>query len=414
MKRVVVVGASLAGVRAATQLRRLGYRGELLLLGDEAHLPYDRPPLSKEVLRGEWTAERIALLKQTPAELDLRLRLGLRASGLDLARRELCVEPSSGAAGASRAERVGFDGLVIATGARARRLPGPALSGVHVLRTLDDAMSLRDALAGARSLVIVGAGFVGGEVASSARRAGLAVTLVESARVPLAQSLGEQMASSLATLHEEHGVALRTGVGVDRLESEPSGDATERVARVRLVDGSAIEADVVLVGIGAVPNTEWLEGSGVALDDGVSCDATCTVLDTRGQPLPGIVAAGDVARYDSVLFGERIRVEHWTHAAEQADRAAQTLLGESAPWSNAPLFWSDQYGMRIQFAGRAREGDLLHVCEGSLEARRFVTLYGREGRLVGALAVRRPAQLMRYRRQIEARARFDEAVSAAP
>jgi 3-phenylpropionate/trans-cinnamate dioxygenase ferredoxin reductase component len=407
MKRVVVVGAALAGVRAATALRRLGYRGELVLVGDEQHAPYDRPPLSKQILRGEWTSERLSLLRQTPAELALTLRLGVRAAGLDLARRELRVE------GAHGPERIGFEGLVLATGARARHLPGPPLAGVHVLRTLSDALALRAGLAEARSLVIVGAGFVGGEVASSVRRTGLRVTLVESARMPLVRSLGEPMASALATLHEEHGVAVRSGIAVAGLEAD-TGAATPRVARVRLADGSAIEADVVLVGIGALPNTEWLAGSGVALDDGVLCDATCTVLDQAGSPLPGVVAAGDVARYDSALFGERIRVEHWTHAAEQADRAAQTLLGATEPWINAPLFWSDQYGLRIQFAGRAREGDVLHVCEGSIASRRFVTLYGREGRLVGALAVQRPAQLMRYRKQIEARARFDEVVAAAP
>jgi NADPH-dependent 2,4-dienoyl-CoA reductase/sulfur reductase-like enzyme len=403
MKRVVIVGASLAGVRAASQLRRLGYQGELCLLGDEPHLPYDRPPLSKEILRGDWNVERIALLRQTPAELDLTLRLGARGEGLDLARRELVVG----------AERLGFDGLVIATGARARLLPGSeTLRGVHVLRTLDDALRLRDALTQAPALAIVGAGFIGAEVASSMRRPDLAVTLIDAAALPLERTLGAAMARVLAGLHEEHGVRLRAGIGVAALEGDDGA-----VARVRLHDGSAVEARVVLVGIGAVPNTEWLSGSGVAHQDGVLCDATCTVLAEDGTALPGIVAAGDVARYHSALFEESLRVEHWTHAAEQADRAAATLLGEHAPWINAPLFWSDQYGLRIQFAGRAHPDDLVHVCEGSLEERRFVALYGRRvgsgQRLVGALAVRRPAQLMRYRKLIEARADFAEVIASA-
>ncbi|MDB4976590.1 MAG: FAD-dependent oxidoreductase [Myxococcaceae bacterium] len=395
MKRVVIVGASLAGVRAASQLRRLGFRGELWLIGEEPHLPYDRPPLSKEILRGEWSVERLALLKQTPLELALTLRLDTRATALDLARREVVTER----------ERIGFDGLVIATGVRARRLSGVALPGVHVLRTLDDALGLRAELAEASSLAIVGAGFIGAEVASSVRRPGLKVTLLDGAAVPLAQVLGVQMGQLLAGLHAEHGVELRAGVEVDRLEGEG------RVSRVHLRDGSHVDASVVLVGIGCIPNCEWLEGSGVALADGVLCDATCTVLALDGQPIPGVVGAGDVVRYVSALFHETLRVEHWTHAAEQADRAAATLLGERAPWINAPLFWSDQYGLRIQFAGRAHVGDRLHVCEGSVEQRRFVALYGRGERLVGALAVRRPAQLMRYRKLIEARASFDEQVA---
>ncbi|MDB4988786.1 MAG: NAD(FAD)-dependent dehydrogenase [Myxococcaceae bacterium] len=397
MKRVVIVGASLAGARAASQLRRLGYCGELWLIGDEPHLPYDRPPLSKEILRGDWPVGRLPLLKQTPAELDLTLRLDTRVEQLELARRELIT---------SR-ERIGFDGLVIASGARARKLPGGALSGVHVLRTLDDALRLRAELAHASSFAIVGAGFIGAEVASSMRRPGLNVTLIDSLPVPLAHTLGVPMGQLLAGLHEKHGVQLRAGVAVAGLEGNGA------VARVRLRDGSAIEATVVLVGVGCVPNTEWLAGSGLALDDGVLCDQTCTVLDGHGQAVPGIVAAGDVARYDSALFGERIRVEHWTHAAEQADRAASTLLGDTSPWINAPLFWSDQYGLRIQFAGRASGHDRMQLVDGSLEEQRFVALYARGERLVGALALRRPAQLMRYRKLIEARASLEEALSLA-
>lgn len=395
MQRVIVVGASLAGVRAASALRKHGYQGELVLLGDEVHAPYDRPPLSKEILRGEWAPERLALLKQAPSELGLTMRLGERARGLDLRRRALQLER----------EWLGFDGLVIATGVRARQLPGIGpLAGVHVLRTVDDALALRAALSTARKLVIVGAGFVGAEVASSVRRPDLQLTLVEQGQVPLARALGTRMGAQLSALHAEHGVALRTGVGVRALEG------SSRVERVLLSDGDALEADLVLVAIGAQPNTEWLADSGLAIDDGVRCDAACRALDVHGAVVPNVVAAGDVAHYQSALFDEDFRVEHWTHAAEQADRAARTLLGDHSPWINAPLFWSDQYGLRIQFAGRARESDRVHICEGTLEDRRFIALYGRGDRLVGALAVRRPAQLMRYRKLIEARAQFDEAM----
>jgi NADPH-dependent 2,4-dienoyl-CoA reductase/sulfur reductase-like enzyme len=383
MDRVVVVGASLAGVRAAGALRKHGYRGELIVLGDEPHAPYDRPPLSKEILSGAFTREKIALLK---SEADWTLRLGERAEGLDLARRAIKLAR----------EWLPFDGLVIATGVRARRLSN--VDG-FVLRTVDDALALQSALRAARTLAIVGAGFVGAEVASSVRRDGLKVTLIEQATLPLERQLGAQMAGVLARLHGEHGVELRTGVSV-----------VERGDALLLSDGSRVEADAVLIAVGAQPNVEWLAGSGVALHDGVRCDAVCRVLRDTGEAIPGIVAAGDVAHYQSALFEEAFRVEHWTHAAEQADRAARTLLGDDTPWLNAPLFWSDQYGLRIQFAGR--KGERIHVCEGTLEDRRFVALYGQGERLTGALALRRPAQLMRYRKLIEQRASFDEAVAA--
>ncbi|HEX5659629.1 MAG TPA: FAD-dependent oxidoreductase [Polyangiales bacterium] len=384
MDRVLVVGASLAGVRAAIALRKHGYRGALEVIGEELHAPYDRPPLSKEILSGAWTRERIGLLK---AEADFSLRLGVRAEGLDLARRS--VRSSAG--------ELPFDGLVIATGVRARRL---AHVQGHVLRTVDDALGLQAALREARSLAILGAGFVGAEVASSVRRTDLKLTLIEQAEQPLERPLGSRMASLLAALHGEHGVELRTGVSVRQQEAH----------RLRLSDGSVVAAEQVLVAVGAQPNTEWLDGSGLAIDDGMRCDDACRALDAQGSVVPGVVGAGDVVHYRSALFDESFRVEHWTHAAEQADRAARTLLGDGSPWINAPLFWSDQYGLRIQFAGR--KGERLHLCEGTPEEWRFVALYGRGDTLTGALAVRRPAQLMRYRKLIEARASFDEVVAS--
>jgi 3-phenylpropionate/trans-cinnamate dioxygenase ferredoxin reductase subunit len=397
MKRVLVVGASLGGLRTVEALRRLGYAGEIVWIGDEAQAPYDRPPLSKEILRGAWEPEKTTLRKDGLAALDVQLRQG-HAEGLDLARRELTLG----------SERIGFDGLVIATGARPRRLPGTeGLSGVHVLRTLDDALAIRAALAEAPKLAVIGAGFIGAEVASSARSLGLDVTVIEALQVPLSRQLGERMGAVCAALHEANGVALRSGVGVAKLEGEG------RVTGVRLTDGSLVEANLVVVGIGVLPNVEWLAGSGVFIGDGVECDEACRVLDAEGVARPDVVAVGDVARFYNPLFEERMRIEHWTHTVEQAEHAARTLLGDPRPFATAPLFWSDQYGIKIQFAGRAREGDALHIGHGSLEEKRFVALYGRAGLLVGALAFKRPAQLVKYRGLIEARTPFAEAVAQA-
>jgi 3-phenylpropionate/trans-cinnamate dioxygenase ferredoxin reductase subunit len=397
MKRVLVVGASLGGLRAVEALRRLGHAGEIVWIGEEAHAPYDRPPLSKEILRGAWEPEKTLLRKDGLDALEVQLRQG-RAEGLDVARREVLVG----------GERIGFDGLVIATGARPRRLPGSeGLGGVHVLRTLDDALAIRAALAAKPRLAVIGAGFIGAEVASSARSLGLDVTVIEALKVPLSRQLGERMGAVCAALHEANGVLLRTGVGVQKLEGEG------RVSGVRLADGSLVEAELVVVGIGVQPNVEWLAGSGLQVGDGVECDEACRVLDAQGAAQSDIVAAGDVARFFNPLFGERMRVEHWTHTVEQAEHAARTLLGDARPFSTAPLFWSDQYGIKIQFAGRAREGDTLHIGHGSLEEKRFVALYGREGVLVGALAFKRPAQLVKYRGLIEQRTPFAEAVAQA-
>jgi 3-phenylpropionate/trans-cinnamate dioxygenase ferredoxin reductase subunit len=397
MKRIVVVGASLGGLRAVEALRRHGFQGDIVVVGDEAHAPYDRPPLSKEILRGAWEPEKIVLRKDGLDALNATWKRG-RAEGLDLARREVQVG----------GERLGFEGLVIATGARPRRLPGSeGLAGVHVLRTLDDALALRAELAQKPKLAVIGAGFIGAEVASSARTLGLDVTVIEALKVPLSRQLGERMGAVCAALHVANGVTLRAGVGVERLEGEG------RVTGVRLADGSLVEASVVVAGIGVQPNIEWLAGSGLSLGDGVECDESCRVLDASGAARSDVVALGDVARFYNPLFGERMRIEHWTHTVEQADHAARTLLGDAQPFAPAPLFWSDQYGIKIQFAGRAREGDDLHVGHGSIEENRFVALYGRAGVLVGVLAFKRPAQLIKYRELIEKRTPFAEAVAQA-
>ncbi len=399
MNSIAIAGASLAGLRAAEALRRLGYSGRIAMVGAEPHLPYDRPPLSKEVLTGKWGPERTALRTQAGSAEDLALdwRLGVRATALDLGARELALSDGS---------RLRFDGLVIATGAAPRALRGqPPLAGVHTLRTLEDALAIRAALERSPRVAVVGAGFIGAEVAASCRARGLEVVVLEALPAPLSRAFGAEMGGLIAALHRDHGVDLRTGVGVAALEG------AGRVERVRLTDGTSVAADLVVVGIGVSPATAWLEGSGLRIDDGVVCDSTCTAA-------PGVVAAGDVARWTNSLFdGESMRVEHWTNAVEQGAAAAAALLagpGAAEPFANAPFFWSDQHGVKIQLAGRAALGDEMRVVDGSLAERRFVALYGRRGRLVGALAWSRPRLAIAYRSLIEKRASWEDALAFQP
>ena len=393
-RAVAIVGASLAGLNAAEALRREGFDGPVTLIGAENHLPYDRPPLSKQVLAGEWEPERAALTD--PEELaddGIEARLGVRATALDLAARELTLDTG---------ETVAFDGLVIATGARCRTIGGTeALEGVHVLRSLDDCLALRaDFEATPRRVVVVGAGFIGAEVAATARGRGLEVTVVEALPTPLSRVLGDEMGQVCAEVHRDHGVDLRTGVGV----SAVSGGG--RVEQVTLSDGSTVDADVVVVGVGVIPNTEWLDGSGLRVDDGVVCDATCLAAE-------GVTAAGDVARWPNRLFGETMRVEHWDNAAQQGSHAARRLIDDSTlPFTPVPWFWSDQYDRKIQLAGRVRPDDDVRVVTGSVAERRFAAIYGRAGQITGVLGFNRPRHVMRYRALIEQRATFDEALAA--
>lgn len=401
MRQVVIVGASLAGLRAAETLRQSGFDGEVTLVGAEPHLPYDRPPLSKQVLAGEWEPDRIGLRpEEVYEELQLDLRLGRAAGSLDLGARRVVLDDG---------EPLPFDGLVIATGAVPRTLPGtPPLAGIHVLRTIDDCLAIRaDLDAGPRRVVVVGAGFIGSEVAATARRRGIEVTILEALPVPLGRALGEEMGRVCAALHRDEGVDLRLGTGVDGFEG------TERVEAVRLADGSRVEADVVVVGIGVRPATDWLEGSGLTLRDGVVCDDRSAALGA-----PGVVAAGDVARWPNPLFGEEMRVEHWTNAVEQGDAAARNLLawarGEPGePFAPVPYFWSDQYDTKIQFVGRARPDDRVAVVKGSTAERKFVAIYGRDGRIVGCLGFSMPRWVMQYRRLIAERATWDDALALA-
>ncbi len=393
LSSIGVVGASLAGLSAARALRAAGFQGRLVIIGDERHPPYDRPPLSKQFLAGQQTAEEIMLSLPGDDQLDLEWRLGVKAEALERVDDGYRIV-------VARGDDVIVEGVVIATGARARQLPGAELHGVHTLRTLDDATAFRAELVPGARLTVVGGGFIGAEIAATATALGVKVTLVEAARTALALPLGEQLGALFAALHVDRGVDVLTGVAVAELV--PAG---HRVASVRLADGRELASDVVLVGIGSVPNTEWLQGSGIR-GAGPDGDLRGGVLtDPRGATnLPNVVATGDVAAsWDG--FAERvIRREHWTAALEHPARAAAQLLGrpepDLPPGRAVPYFWSDQYGMTLQFAGHRAEGDVPEVIEGDLAGHRFVVVYRRAGRPVAVLGLGLPKIFNRWRRQL--------------
>jgi len=389
IERVVVVGASLAGLRAAEALRSEGYAGRLTIVGDEAHWPpFDRPPLSKQLLTGEWDEERTRLRVSDDPALDAELLLGRRAVGLDTDRHVVTLDGG---------ESLAYDGLVIATGARPRVLPGVhGIEGVHVLRTIDDSRSLAADFAAGHAVAVIGAGFIGCEVAAAARSRGLDVTVIEALDLPLIRILGPEMGEVVATLHRAQGVNLRLGVGVAGISR--ADDGAGRVERVELADGDSIEAGVVVVGIGVTPNTEWLEGTGITIDNGVVCDAS---LAAAG--VDSVVACGDVARWPNERFGELTRIEHWTNAAEQAEHATRTLLrgaSASGAFTPIPYFWSNQFGVRLQFVGTGRPDDDIVIAEGAIDERRFVAAYIRSGRTVGALCVNRANRTIAWRNHI--------------
>jgi NADPH-dependent 2,4-dienoyl-CoA reductase/sulfur reductase-like enzyme len=381
VKTIAVIGASLAGLAAVRALRRQSYGGEIVVVGAERHRPYDRPPLSKEFLTGA-ASETDLTLEADDEDHGAHWRLGTPAARLDPATRTVVLADG---------EEIRADGVVIATGARARRLPqAEGLAGVHTLRTLDDAVALREALRAGGRLVVIGAGFIGAEAASSARSLGLEVTVVETLPTPLAGPLGAEMGAVCAGLHADHGVRLLTGVPVTRLAG------SDRVEAVELADGTALPADVVLAGIGAQPNVEWLAGSGLAVDAGVVTDAA------GATSVPGVVAAGDCTLSFSPHAGRPVRAEHWTHAVEQPGAAVATLLGAAAPEPRQPYFWSDQYGARIQFAGHREPGDTVRVVEGDPEQRSFLAVYERQGQPVAVLGMNQPKLFTRWRRQLRA------------
>ena len=384
--RIVIVGASLAGLRAAEGLRHHGHEGPITIVGAEAHLPYDRPPLSKQVLTGKTDAGGTALA--LPENLDVEWVLGAPATGLDLEHRRVRLVGGD----------LPYDGLVIATGAAPRALKGaPAGPGVHYLRTIDDSIQLRADLERSEALVVIGAGFIGLEVASSAQELGVPTVVLEALPVPLERALGATMGRAVMEWHRSKGTDIRAGVGVDELVIRYDG----RPEAVRLSDGHVVPADDVVVGIGVSPVTDWLAGSGVDLSDGVRCDSRLRVL-AGGHPVPGVVAAGDVARWDHPGYPETVRVEHWTNATEAGEAASRTLLlGDQAEeYDPIPYFWSDQHGVKLQFVGLALPGDDTTLMEGSFEEDRLLVAYGRQGRLVGALGMRRPARVMALQRMI--------------
>jgi 3-phenylpropionate/trans-cinnamate dioxygenase ferredoxin reductase subunit len=381
MRTVAIVGGSLAGLTAARSLREQHFDGRVVVVGAEEHPPYDRPPLSKAFLAGDVGPDDIALVGPADADLDLDWRLGATATALDPARRAVVLDSG---------EEVTADGVVLATGARARALPGPPLDGVHTLRTLDDAAALRAALVPGSRLVVVGAGLIGAEVASTARALGVEVTVVEAGAAPLAAVLGPAIGAVCAGLHAEHGVRLIAGTPV----LGAFGDT--RVRGLRLADGRTLPADTVVAGIGALPNVEWLAGSGVAVDGaGVRTDAG------GASSVPGIVAAGDCAVAPSAYAGTLLRQEHWTNAVQQPVTAVATLLGRPAPQqAGPPYFWSDQYGTRLQYAGHHDPGDVVEVVEGDLDSRRFVAAYRRGEDTVAVVAMNQPKLFGKWRRRV--------------
>lgn len=382
MRSVAVIGASLAGLSAARALRRQGFDGELTIVGAEARRPYDRPPLSKEFLAGEIDEGELAL-ELDDENLAARWLLGVHATGLDT---------GTGAVALDDGTEVRADGVVVATGARARVWPGTQhLAGVHVLRTIDDALALRQDLRPGARLLVIGAGFIGAEVASTAIKLGLDVTVIEVANTPLAAALGETLGAAVARLHARHGTRLLCGVGVSAMIG------TERVTGVELSDGRRLAADVVVAGVGAIPNVEWLDGSGLELANGVVCDAG------GATSIPNVVAVGDCAAWYEPRMGAAHRVEHWTGARDRSAIAVSTLLAgrsQGAP-VKPPYFWSDQYGCRIQFAGIARVGDQITFETGDLNQDSFLAVYRRDDRPVAVLGVDQPRLFTRLRRQLE-------------
>lgn len=398
--RIVIVGASLAGLRAAETLRAEGFAGSLTLIGDEPYEPYDRPPLSKAVLLGRASARHTELPHRR--EIDAKWRLGVPATGLDLTAKRVRLADG---------DEVEYDRLLIATGVRARPWPKEEearLDGVCVLRTRDDAARLYQRLrSGPRRVVVIGAGFAGSEVASACRERGIPVTVAERAGAPLVGALGGAIGAVAADLQLENGVDLRTRVTVTALE----GDAAGRVRAVHLSDESVVEADVVVVSLGSQRNTEWLTGSGLGAGPrGVACDAGCRAFDFRGIVTDDVFVAGDVARSPHALFGYQfLSLEHWGNAVAQAETAAHNMICRGAdrrPHLWMPAFWSSQFGVNIKSVGVPPMGEQLMITQGSLAERRFVGVYGHQGRTVAAVTFDNARWLEFYQRQIEQGAPF--------
>lgn len=389
MRDVVVVGGGLAGFRFAQSLRETGYAGTLTVVCDEEHLPYDRPPLSKQLLAGTFTEEQCAL----PGDAaDVTWKLGRRATRLDRERKVVVLDDG---------DEVTYDGLLIATGRRARQWPGelPA-SGVHTLRDLSDTAAFRQSISTDSKVVIIGAGFIGCEVAATLRAEDVDVTVVDVSAHPM-PVMGAEIGARAATIHESHGVKFRLGRGVSRIEG------TDAVTGVLLDDGERLDADVVLVAVGSVPNSEWLTDAGLSMDRGVVvCDASCSVLDADGNVVPDIFAAGDIAAWPHHHGEGAVCIEHWSNARDMADLAARNIgtepesRGTMAALASVPTFWSDQYNVKIKSAGFLRAADRWTIVSEDPEKPSLLVEGHRGDELVGAVAFNMNRSIITYHRSL--------------
>lgn len=408
-ERIVIVGASLAGLRAAEALRREGFRGQLTLIGDEPYPPYDRPPLSKQVLAGRLAVEHTTLA--CFQRLDAQWLLGVPARRLDLAQRQVWLADG---------RAVDFDYLLIATGTRARPWPEPAeatLDGLYVLRTREHVCQLSARLATRpRHVLVIGGGFIGCEAASVCRELGLEVTLVERGPSPLGGVLGSTIGQIMAQRQRDYGVHLRTDTVVTALESTQD----HRLSGAHFSDGSALEADVAIIALGAVRNVEWLYKTDLSVDErGVVCDTYCRALDSRGAVVENVFVAGDVARWPHPLYAsddQLLAVEHWGNAVEQATVAAHNMLSPSFEYRKhtaLPTFWSSQFGFNIKSVGLPTVADSVLITQGSFGMRRFTAVYGRQGQTVAAVAFNAGQMLPSYQTLVEQAAPFPPELHAA-
>jgi 3-phenylpropionate/trans-cinnamate dioxygenase ferredoxin reductase component len=398
---VVIVGAGLGGLRCAEALRDLGFAGRVMLVGAEDHLPYDRPPLTKQFLAGTWDEPRIGLVTaERLAERGIKHVAGVRATALDVEARRVTLDDGSS---------LDADAVVLATGASPRWLPGTeGADGVHVVRTIDDSAALRDELDACSErdeVVVIGGGFIGAEVASTAAARGLRTTILEALDVPLAPVVGDEVGGWLVELHRRAGVEVRAGVQVAGV----AGRTADSAASVSLATGEKLVASAIVVGIGVRPETAWLDGSGLELDDGVVVDAALFAA-------PGVCAIGDLARFTWQHAGtsEQVRIEHWEVTNQLASHAAGSLLAgirSAAPVSLVPYFWSDQHGRKLQVLGRPSGTDEVSWVTGSIDEGKFTFLYHRDGRLTGVLGLASPRNVMRCHDLVDRGAQLNEAVA---